>query len=179
MTVKTEVLEILMQQALRGDQVAYADLLKQSAMFLRPYLSKRLHDAAEVDDVLQETLISIHKAKHTYDGQRPYKPWAYAIARFRLNDYLRQHYRDDLRHAEDIAELEHSLDTGVTESEFNYESIHAAVQTLPAKQANILQLMHQKGYTAKEVAEKTGMNVSAVKVAAFRAYQQLRKILDK
>ena len=44
----------------------------------------RLSIANEVDDLLQEILISVHKARHTYDGNRPYKPWVYAIAKFRL-----------------------------------------------------------------------------------------------
>ena len=61
-----------------------------------------VNSASEVDDLLQEILISIHKARHTYDGERPYKPWAYAIAKFRLQDYLRAHYADQLHHAVDV-----------------------------------------------------------------------------
>ena len=67
----------------------------------------------------------------------------------------------------------------VTESDFNYESIRAEIHLLPEKQATILQLMHQEGYTAKEVAEKIGMKESAVKVAAHRAYKVLRKRLEE
>jgi RNA polymerase sigma-70 factor (ECF subfamily) len=61
----------------------------------------------------------------------------------------------------------------------SYESISGEVQKLPSKQATILQLMHQDGCTAKEVAEKMGMNESAVKVAAHRAYKVLRKKLER
>jgi RNA polymerase sigma-70 factor (ECF subfamily) len=132
-----------------------------------------------VDDVLQEILISIHKARHTYDGQRPYKPWMFAIAKFRLQDHLRAHYADHLHDAEDLSELEEMLPEDVTETDFNYESISAEVDKLPEKQATILRLMHQQGYTAKEVAEKIGMNESAVKVAAHRAYKILRERLER
>ncbi|HEY8887543.1 MAG TPA: sigma factor, partial [Gallionella sp.] len=96
MTDKTNPLEALMKQALNGDQRAYAEILQETSRFLRPYLAKRLSFTSEVDDLLQEILISIHKARHTYDGNRPYKPWVYAIARFRLQDYLRTHYSDHL-----------------------------------------------------------------------------------
>lgn len=129
--------------------------------------------------MLQEILISIHKARHTYDGTRPYKPWAYAIAKFRLQDHLRSHYADNLRDAEDIDELENILPEDVTESGFTYESISGEVEKLPEKQATILRLMHQEGYTAREVAEKMGMNESAVKVAAHRAYKVLREKLER
>jgi RNA polymerase sigma-70 factor (ECF subfamily) len=172
-------LAALMQRSLNGDTQAYAMLLKETARLLRPYLSRRLYAGSEVDDVLQEILLSIHKARHTYDGQRPYKPWMYAIANFRLQDHLRAHYADQLHDAEDLSELEEILPDDVTETGFNYESISMEVEKLPEKQATILRLMHHEGYTSKEVAEKMGMNESAVKVAAHRAYKVLRERLER
>lgn len=179
MTDQTENLEALMKLSLGGDQRAYALLLQASARLLRPFLSRRLNSASEVDDLLQEILLSIHKARHTYDGERPYKPWAYAIAKFRLQDHLRAHYADQLHHAVELSEVENDLAEPVTESAICYESISGEVQKLPPKQAAILQMIHQEGYTAKEVAERIGMKESAVKVAAHRAYKILRKILER
>lgn len=179
MTEQPPDLERLMRLALQGDKQAYADLLREAARLLRPFLSKRLRFEHEVDDVLQEILISIHKARHTYDGQRPCKPWLYAIARFRLQDHLRMHYADRLRQAEDIAEMENVLHDDVTETAISYESISGEIAKLPEKQAAILRLMHQQGYTAKETAQQMGMNESAVKVAAHRAYKVLRQRLEQ
>jgi RNA polymerase sigma-70 factor (ECF subfamily) len=176
---KTENLEALMKLSLDGDKQAYAVLLQETARLLRPFLSRRLNSASEVDDLLQEILISVHKARHTYDGERPYKPWAYAIAKFRLQDHLRAHYADHLHHAVELSEVENDLQAPVTQSDFTYESISGEIEKLPSKQAAILQMMHQEGYTAKEVAEKIGMKESAVKVAAHRAYKILRKILER
>jgi len=171
--------EALMKLALNGDQRAYADLLRGTSRFLRPFLAKRLSFTNEVEDLLQEILISLHKARHTFDGNRSYRPWVYAIAKFRLQDYLRAHYSDQLHHAIELSEVEESLSGNVTETGMSYESISGEIQKLPGKQAAILQLMHQEGYTAKEVAEKLGMNESAVKVAAHRAYKVLRSQLEK
>jgi RNA polymerase sigma-70 factor, ECF subfamily len=180
MTEPATNLETLMRQSLQGDKQAYAELLRETARMLRPYLSQRLSFDSEVEDVLQEILISVHKARHTYDGERPYKPWVYAIARFRLQDYLRTHYADQLRHAVDIADVENNLHDDVTETGISYESISGEVEKLlPEKQATILQLMHHDGYTAKETAEKLGMTESAVKVAAHRAYKVLREKLER
>jgi RNA polymerase sigma-70 factor (ECF subfamily) len=175
----TDNLEALMRQSLDGDQRAYAALLQETSRLLRPFLSKRLNFTNEVDDVLQEILISIHKARHTYDGKRPYKPWMYAIAKFRLQDHLRAHYADQLHHADDLDEMEEFLRSDVTEMVISYESISGEVEKLPEKQATILRLMHREGYTAKEVAEKIGMKESAVKVAAHRAYKVLREKLER
>lgn len=179
MADQNDNLEELMKRSLNGDQPAYALLLQATTRLLRPFLSKRLSMVGEVDDLMQEILISVHKARHTYDGERPYKPWVYAIAKFRLQDHLRAHYSDQLRHALDFDELEEYLLEPVTESLMSYESISGEVEKLPEKQATILRLLHQDGYTAKEVAEKIGMNESAVKVAAHRAYKVLRKNLDR
>lgn len=170
---------MLMRHSLNGDARAYATLLQETARLLRPFLSRRLKSGAEVDDVLQEILLSIHKARHTHDGERPYKPWVFAIAKFRLLDHLRAHYADHLHDAADLSELEEVLPDDVTENGFSYESISGEVEKLPEKQATILRLMHQDGYTAKEVAEKIGMNESAVKVAAHRAYKILREQLER
>ena len=177
MTDKAANLEALMQLALAGDKHAYTAILRETSRFLRPFLAKRVNHSAEVDDLLQEILLSIHKARHTYDGQRPYKPWVFAIAKFRLLDYLRVHYADHLHHAIELSEVENILPEHVTESVMSYESISAEVNKLPGKQAAILQMMHQEGYTAKEVAAKLGMKESAVKVAAHRAYKVIRNAL--
>ncbi len=174
---KDDHLRQLMQQALGGDKRAYATALSETMRLLRPYLSKRLSNKTEIEDVLQEILISIHKARHTYDGLRPYAPWAFAIAKYRLHDHLRAHYADHLRFAAELTEAENISASDVTEIPFSYESIKEEVRQLPEKQAKILHLMHSEGYTAKEVAAQIGMNESAVKVAAHRAYKVLKKKL--
>ena len=179
MTDKTVTLETLMRQALAGDQHAYTELLRATTRVLRPFLAKRLPRTSETEDLLQEILLSIHKARHTYDGKRPYLPWAYAIARFRLLDHLRAHYADNIWNAVDLSEAENTSAGDVTESRMTYESIKGVVQQLPEKQMTILQMMHEEGYTAREVAEKTGMQESAVTVAAHRAYKILKKKLVK
>jgi len=170
-------LEVLMTAAQGGDQRAYAQLLRETARLLRPFLARRLNSASALDDVLQEILLSIHKARHTYDASRPYMPWAYAIAKFRLLDFLRVHYADQLAQAEEWSEDTPASSAHVTETEFDYESVQQELAKLPEKQATILHLLHQEGLTAKEVAQRIGMNESAVKVAAHRAYKILRKIL--
>lgn len=170
-------LESLMKRALEGDERAYGELLGESARLLRAYISRRIGVRADAEDVVQEILLSIHKARHTYDGTRPYAPWMFAIARYRLQDYLRIHYADRLRQAVPLEEAEIIPDRHVTFQDNTYESLKGEFKHLPDKQAMILTLMHEQGYTAREVAGRIGMKESAVKVAAHRAYKQLRRKL--
>lgn len=74
-----------MRQSLAGNQRAYTSLLHKTTRLLRPFLAKRLNIANEVNDLMQEILLSIHKARHTYDGNRPYTSRVYADE---LEEYL-------------------------------------------------------------------------------------------
>jgi len=169
-------LELLMKSAIGGDKAAYTKLLDQLTPILLRFISKKVKSLDAAEDILQEVLISIHKARHTYDGKRPLMPWVYAIAKFRLSDHLRQLYGKAVEvNIEDFSDIE---DLNVTNSLSFYESIRSKVKNLSGKQPIILELMHEQGFTTKEVAAKLGMKESAVKVAAHRAYKVLRKKLS-
>lgn len=167
----------LMRRANAGDTAAYRVVLEASTRLLRPYLQKRLAQKSDAEDVLQEILVSVHKARHTYDGNRPFAPWLFAIAHFRLQDHLRKLYADPLRNAGEIEEAENIPANDVTGTGISYESIEEEVNRLPGKAPVILKMIHSEGYTAKEAGEKLGMKESAVKVAAHRAYKILRQKL--
>ncbi|MCE2926201.1 MAG: sigma-70 family RNA polymerase sigma factor [Rickettsiales bacterium] len=162
----------LMLAGLDGDQAAYGKFLSTIAPMLRRMVSRKLSQP-DVEDVVQEILISIHKARHTYDGKRPIMPWLYSIATFRITDHLRKHYSQMRHQSVDIADFENIL-SDVTEEASNHESIEELLENVPEKHKRILTLMHVEGYTAKEVGKKMGMNESAVKVAAHRAIKKIR-----
>ena len=177
MKIDTQSPEALMLAAQSGDTAAYQTLLRQSSQMLRPYLLKSLRSTSDVDDVTQEILISLHRARHTYDSGRPYAPWLFAIARFRLQDFLRRLYRDKLRGAADIMDMADFFAAPVTESGMGDEYIKATLSYLPKKQAMILELIHLESLTAEETGKRIGMSTTAVKVAAHRAYKKLREKL--
>jgi RNA polymerase sigma-70 factor (ECF subfamily) len=167
-----------MQSALAGDQAAYQEFLSQVSRYLRRFVARRIPQA-DVEDVLQEILVSIHKARGTYDGKRSVLPWVSAIARYRLSDYLRQHYAAMRQSKVDIEDIEDFIAAPVTESTPLNESISEEVENLPERQQKIIYLLHTEGYTAKEVGARLGMQESAVKVAAHRAYKRIRSRLQQ
>lgn len=169
---KNKILSDLMLAGIAGNQAAYAQFLTQIMPILRSVVAKKI-TSADVEDVLQEVLISIHKARHTYDGCRPIMPWLIAIARFRILDHLRKHYAQMRHKTCDVDELENILCEVTQEFEAN-ELVDELLQEVTEKNKQILTMMHVEGYTAKEVAAKIGMNESAVKVAAHRAIKKIR-----
>lgn len=170
----------LMDATFDGDQRAYQTLLQKVLPLARAYVQKRINNSSQVEDVAQEILISLHQARATFEKGQPFKPWFYAICRYRTLDHLRKIYR----HAEHETALE--LDTiadtsaeDVTESIHGHELISKALAKLNKKQQRIVVLMKVEGYSASEVAHKMDMNVSAVKVSAHRAYKKMRDFLEK
>lgn len=170
---KLAELRELFRRGMQGDQASYALFLSQTGVLCRRAVSRRVRDA-DLEDVVQEALISIHKARATYDGERPLLPWLLSIVNFRVNDYLRKHYRTAGRDAVDIDLLSDSL-SDVTETVGDGESVERMLGAVPRRQQDILTMMHVEGFTAKEVGQKLNMNESAVKVAAHRAMKKIRE----
>ena len=84
-------LHALMVQGLAGDAAAYRDFLQVTAQYLRAFLRRRLSRwPDEVEDLVQESLLAIHNQRMTYDVNAPLTAWMYAIARYKLIDWLRR-----------------------------------------------------------------------------------------
>ena len=83
----------LMRLAQAGDQAAYASLLVLLTSATRQFARARLGAVPWIDDVVQETLLAVHRARQTYDPGRPFAPWFYAVASSRLIDVIRRERR--------------------------------------------------------------------------------------
>jgi RNA polymerase sigma-70 factor (ECF subfamily) len=170
----------LMARAQEGDGVAYAELLTMLASTARVYARHRLGETPTIDDVVQETLLSVHAARRSYDARRPFAPWFYAILSNRLADARRRARRLASRELPDAPAPERSTLPPVHEvMGFDVASVYAAVDALPARQRAIVRALKLRGESVREVADRMGMSPSAVKVAAHRAYRTLRRLLGE
>jgi RNA polymerase sigma-70 factor (ECF subfamily) len=162
----------LLAHGQKGDQAAYEKFLLEASVLLRRFLIRRMKNAEMAEDVLQDTLLSIHRARHTYVPGRPVGPWLYAICGHRMTDFYRWHRR--------VESVEIMLADGAHEptSEENkrIRSVREALAGLPEKQRRVIQLLKVRGLSVKEVAIHTGMSESSVKVTAFRGYETIRQI---
>ena len=169
----------LMARAQQGDGRAYAALLTVLASTARQYVRNRVGDVAWLDDVTQETLLTIHTARRTYDARRPFAPWFYAILSNRMIDVLRKEKRvrarefgtDVLPEPSSAAQVRH--DGGAIDE----QRLRSALESLPDRQREIVSALKLNDESVKEVSERFGMTQSAVKVAAHRGYKALRRLL--
>lgn len=167
-----------MRLAQSGDQIAYASLLVLLTSVTRQFARARLGGVPWIDDVVQETLLALHGARHTYDPRRPFAPWFYAIASSRLIDVLRRERRV-MSHEVPGEVLPEAAGPApaVDRDSLDVESIREAVKSLPARQRDVIEALKFEDQSVREVAGRLNMSESAVKVTAHRGYQKLKRLL--
>lgn len=177
-----ERLSTLMIAAQGGDHGAYRALLSEATPIVRRSLRRRYAFLAQedVEDIVQEVLLSVHKVRATYDGRRPFLPWLFAIAHNRTIDMLRRRSRLSRREIA-VAEYPETFDDAQTNiSDDGYgdpQALHLAVAGLPRGQRVAIEMLRFREMSLKEAASASGMSVAALKVAAHRATKALKAAL--
>ena len=160
-----------MQASLSGDARAHRALLVALLPILKHYFSRKVSNGADVDDLVQMTLIAVHDRRDTYDPARPFGPWLFAVARYKMIDQFRRtrtHVGLD-----DIGEIadEHDFGEAVTAR----LDVEAQLETLSSKQAAAVRAIRIEGLTIAEAAARDGLSQSDVKISVHRGLKALAK----
>lgn len=171
-------LQDLLVRGLEGDSQAYREFLSGLGSHLRAFLMKRLSAMpADVEDLVQESLLAIHNKRHTFDPGQPLGAWACAIANYKLVDFLRRRgIRESLNESlENIGEL---LSHSNVEAAEARRDVMKLLDQLPEKQR--MPIIHTKleGLSVEEAADKTGMSESAIKVGVHRGLKKLASLVS-
>jgi RNA polymerase sigma-70 factor (ECF subfamily) len=165
-----------MRAAIRGDTKSYHDLLKELAPMLRGLVSRGFarHEAgrADVEDVVQDTLLALHTKRHTWDERQPFLPWLYAIARNKLIDNLRRRGRHVHVPIDAFSEL---IAGEERPPDMNGHDAERLIGHLNGRQREIVVAISVEGASARQVAARLGMSEGAVRVALHRALRSLAK----
>jgi RNA polymerase sigma factor (sigma-70 family) len=175
-------LRVLMAAAQDGDANAYQALLRECVPMIRRMARQNGIAPDAVDDVVQDTLMTVHRARHTFDRARPLLPWLRAIVQRRGIDVQRRTGRQASRelhvplayeaHPDPAAGADqHVVDLG------RAARLGAAVAQLPPGQRQALEELGLQEHTLAEAAIRTGRSVGALKVNLHRALKSLRVIL--
>ncbi len=174
-------LRTLMASAQGGDQAAYRQVLTASVPIVRRVARRWGVPPSNVDDVVQEVLISVHSLLATFDPTRSYAAWLSAIAKRRAIDLLRSLGRRSIREVYEPEAYENHPDDDNLEAEAERRSearrVGAAVDGLPERQREAVQLLALGGRSLDEGAALTGSTKTALKVNFHRAIQNLRSRL--
>ncbi|GJE28696.1 RNA polymerase sigma factor SigI [Methylobacterium organophilum] len=171
-----------MRAAQDGDADAYRRLLRDCVPAIARMARAQGVRGAGVDDVVQETLLTLHRARASYDPARPFLPWLNAIAQRRAIDALRHGARRP-REVHDPAAYEARPDEGRradhgVEAGQSAARLTAAVATLPEGQRQAVEHLALRELSLEEAASLTGRSKGALKVNLHRALKTLRAALS-
>ena len=158
---------------------AFESLYRALAPSLRGYLAALVRNSALADDLLQETFLQIHRARHTFDPEFPLEPWAYAIARHvQAMDRRRRERRGRL----EVAPPEGLEEPGLPDHEAGVaarQELGHALGALTPQRREALLLHHFWGMTFREIGARLGIATGAAKLRAGRGAAALRSSLKE
>ncbi len=170
---------ILMARVQDGDGTAYRRLLQEITPYLRSLAGRRHRDPGDVEDAVQDILLTLHVLRHTYDPLRPFGPWIVAIANRRLIDRLRRQSR--LRTRETPLTAAHDAFAAApsrAEDACDRNRIEAAVDSLPSGQRQAIRMLKLREMSLREASVASGSSVTSLKVATHRGLKALRRLLS-
>jgi RNA polymerase sigma-70 factor, ECF subfamily len=162
-----------MAAAHRGDVRLYERLLRELAGVIRAYIRSRFGTLAFTEDCVQECLIAIHGARHTYDPKRPFRPWLFAIVRNKTVDLLR---RSSTRHRAREGAVE--TDAGEPDPRAEIEAGELLAGLKP-EHRSALTLTKIIGYSINEAAAHSGISENAMKSRVSRAIRAAESLLKE
>lgn len=169
----------LMESAQSGNESDYRLLLGELADVVQRFLRSRFGNRPIIEDCVQEALIAIHQARHTYNPKRPFRPWFFAIVRNRTIDTLRKQKRRD-NVAENYKREQEVLAQPSGQMAYPQEIAEGPLfRSLSNQHREVLVLTKIIGFSIAETAEKLNISQSAVKVRVHRAVGKLRKLLKE
>jgi RNA polymerase sigma-70 factor, ECF subfamily len=174
-------LRALMLAGLEGDEASHKALLTKLSASLRAYFKGQLmrmgRGPADAEDLVQETVMALHTRRHTYDRSQLLTPWAYAIARYRLVDYLRRTKMSVMAvPVEEARDVLAADDPMSVESTLDLEKLLAQISP---KVRQAIRHIKLDGLSVSETAARTGMSPSAVKVCVHRGLKTLSQLINR
>ena len=173
----------LMQRAQEGESSAYSELLTELVPLLRRQIRHRRRSLQpqDIEDLVQEVLLSLHAVRNTYDPSRAFLPWLMAIAHNRMVDGIRRQVRRSANEVtvDQLPETFPDSATNTIDTAYgDPEALRQAVERLPQGQRVAIEMVKMQEMSLKEASAASGMSVPALKVAVHRGIGALRKALN-
>ena len=173
-----------MVAAQAGDRTAYEALLRDCVGVIASVARRQGVAPDRIDDVVQDTLLTVHRARQTYDPARSFTAWLAVIAERRAIDLLRKTSRHRLREVHAPIAYERHADEAAASGRTALGSeatrrLGDAVADLPARQREAVQYLVLQERSLAETAAATGRSTGSLKVNLHRALKSLRARLGQ
>jgi RNA polymerase sigma-70 factor (ECF subfamily) len=163
-----------------GDAALYEQLLLALLPHARRQVARSVVDRASQEDIVQNALLSMHRARHTYRPEHAFGAWFHAIVRNAVVDWARAHGRRVRREVSLEAEgVPEPVGEPAALVEGPSHELERALAALPAAQREAVELIHVEELSVAEAAARAGVSRAALKVRAHRGYRALRALLGR
>ncbi len=164
----------LMSKSQQGDAASFAELLRCLIPHLTSYFRKRLgHHPDAVEDLIQETLIAIHRSRASFIAGSRFGPWLYAIAGYKWVDFERGCRRILEDGVDELPEVSH-LESGSEEC-LALLDLETLLEDIKEPARTIFLKVKRDGLETALVAKEFGISQANVKVIAHRIFLKLKK----
>jgi RNA polymerase sigma-70 factor (ECF subfamily) len=159
------------------DRAAFEEIYSRYVRSMYGLALRRLRDRQRAEDAVQETFTAVWRSASSYKPERgPAAPWLYAIARNAIVDKLRTR-SEPVAEAPDLPSLEPGP-ADRAESAYVSWRVHRAIEDLPVKEREVVELAYWSGLSQSEVAEYLHIPLGTVKTRTRSALAHLAEVLD-
>lgn len=177
----------LIAAVLQGDAASFEPLVKKYSPRIFATARRYARREDEVQDIAQEVWLKAFQKLATFRGDAPFEHWLMRLAVRTCYDFLRGHQRNRESSFTDLSEPENDwLERFVADPAGAPEEAAAAkhlvdrlLEQLSPSARLIITLLEIEDRSVKDIAQLTGWSVPLVKVRAFRARAEMRKILAR
>jgi RNA polymerase sigma-70 factor (ECF subfamily) len=177
----------LIAAVLKGDAASFEPLIQKYSPRVFATARRYARRESEIEDIAQEVWLKAFDKLKSFRGEAPFEHWLMRLTVRTCYDFLRGHQRNRESSFSDLSEPENDwLERFVTAPELANEHADAAklliervMEKLSPQARLVITLLEIEDRSVKEIAKLTGWSVPLVKVRAFRARAEMRKILAK
>jgi RNA polymerase sigma-70 factor (ECF subfamily) len=177
----------LIAAALKGDAASFEPLVEKYSPRVFATARRYARRESEVEDIVQEVWMKAFQKLGSFRGDAPFEHWLMRLAVHTCYDFLRGHQRNRESSFSDLTEPENDwLERFITSPESASENadaakqlIHKILEQLSPPARLVITLLEIEDRSVKEISKLTGWSVPLVKVRAFRARAEMRKLLAK
>ena len=177
----------LIAAVLKGDAASFEPLVEKYSPRIFATARRYARRESEVEDIVQEVWLKAYQKLASFRGDAPFEHWLMRLAVRTCYDFLRGHQRNREATFSDLTEpeedwLEHfgsQPDSASEQADAARQLIERIMEQLSPPARLIITLLEIEDRSVKEISQLTGWSVPLVKVRAFRARAEMRKVLAR
>jgi RNA polymerase sigma-70 factor (ECF subfamily) len=177
----------LIAAVLKGDSASFEPLVEKYSPRVFATARRYARRDSEIEDIVQEVWLKAFDKLKSFRGEAPFEHWLMRLTVRTCYDFLRSHQRNRESAFSEISEPEEDwldrfvADPGTASADADAAKtlVNNVLERLSAEARLVIQLLEIEDRSVKEIAELTGWSVALVKVRAFRARGEMRKILAR